>query len=705
MNMNKVIEEYERLRVESTGMRNASKSYPVIVSQSSMEREVINNVNRMSIDDRQYTNETYSNEINNSINIPASIVSTSPLASPQNTNKGLPSPLASSQNNNSPNSNRQQTSVITHSGLTKTVSGRMRLMKRQEKIDEDDTRGLFTSQSFDNTYQRSAQDNFSRSQYNSFDNSLAKRYHDHQQFSIKSKSLDLHNEFRPQDTPLQYRPYHSSASDSISSKSSEDDLQYANSPNKNATANSPYHPYFTDPYNIKNESSHSLPVNDTRLSQSPVSQELLDRKAFKYGQKRAYSSNTHPYDRINVMKSLRRIYSEEAIVAPYDTKSKMRRSSSYNTLKDLSRTSAKPVKQESKNISKMIFPADNNVSAYRNVFLKSQSEGGFSMSQQAKHHQLNNLDFVNYLNNSLNFKAIDDDEIKKSQQSSKQPKATNLKNVDSSLIPPYAYDKTIDNELAVGVTGLLTLPGSNEKRYPITVGELRRRISPPEYLNKVDMISYVRLAKTTARVLLEKHAIRPKHHCRKSKHSVISKMCEAECTELATGIKKLSEEYFPTEWIARKSLTQFLDENDSIRKEEEMRKKQNKIEAARSVLKDLQELLSNSTEDEQMQSYSLVTHTYGLMDLTNNISLVDDILEKQIQCLTNTREKLNTNELSNVHNIHSNQHSNQTSIQHSNQHSNNNNNSTNFISKLSWTLSSSNQTNELNQNIPNGMEE
>ena len=77
------------------------------------------------------------------------------------------------------------------------------------------------------------------------------------------------------------------------------------------------------------------------------------------------------------------------------------------------------------------------------------------------------------------------------------------------------------------------------------------------------MISYVRLAKTSARELLEKHAIRPKHHSRKSKHSVISKMCEAECAELANGVKMLSDLYFPKEWLANHVVTSLAGNNNS----------------------------------------------------------------------------------------------------------------------------------------------
>ena len=82
------------------------------------------------------------------------------------------------------------------------------------------------------------------------------------------------------------------------------------------------------------------------------------------------------------------------------------------------------------------------------------------------------------------------------------------------------------------------------------------------------MISYVRLAKTSARELLEKYEIRPKHHSRKSKHSVISKMCEAECAELANGVRVLSSTYFPKEWLANLSIA-----SSAAQREEDINKK------------------------------------------------------------------------------------------------------------------------------------
>ena len=84
--------------------------------------------------------------------------------------------------------------------------------------------------------------------------------------------------------------------------------------------------------------------------------------------------------------------------------------------------------------------------------------------------------------------------------------------------------------------------------------ELRRRVNAPEHLNKVDMISYVRLAKNSARDLLQKHGIVQPLHNRKSKHTILSKVSERECQELADGINSLNTTYFPTELLAKKNV-------------------------------------------------------------------------------------------------------------------------------------------------------
>ena len=78
----------------------------------------------------------------------------------------------------------------------------------------------------------------------------------------------------------------------------------------------------------------------------------------------------------------------------------------------------------------------------------------------------NSVDFVNYFNNSIkNYHFLDDDKKVKTESTKSKTKPQQQNSQDNLVVGPYQYDASIDNELAVCVTGLLTLPGSNEKRY------------------------------------------------------------------------------------------------------------------------------------------------------------------------------------------------------------------------------------------------
>jgi len=44
-------------------------------------------------------------------------------------------------------------------------------------------------------------------------------------------------------------------------------------------------------------------------------------------------------------------------------------------------------------------------------------------------------------------------------------------------------------------------------------------------------------------------------------------MCEAECYELAMGVKMLSEVYFPKEWLAHQAMEQMHDEDEALNRQ------------------------------------------------------------------------------------------------------------------------------------------
>ena len=466
MSLNTVIEEYDKKQRLYNGYTQG-KSQSVIVSQSSMEREVINNVGRMTISDINQK----SNDLSTVISDSQTVLSSSPITT---------------SNSNGNQMNRQQTSVITYSSVKSSGDkSRMKLMQRQNKIDEDDLDIKTPSKSFDETKKYPPR---SLNKHISFDNSIHDRnYSRHQDrhqnnllIDFKSKSLDYYD-LLVYDVPgaSSQQPFFYS-SDSLSSRSSEEDTQNITR-NLNRLPTIP--PCYRDIYNSNQPvrsndpqvrsfdqqlrpSDHQIRLNGHQKTSngvhinnghSNIDNLELHSKTVKYGQRRAFSQNTHPYDRINAIKSLRRIYSEEIVPVndekpnSIETIRKMRRSSSYNTLKDIN---SSPKTSKIKPTTKMIFPESNNVAAYRNVFMKQNKPLDLPPG---------NLDLVNYLNKSLIYKSLDDDQDDNKKRTDAQ-KSKAAKQADTSLIPPYQYEPQIDDEIAVHVTGLLTLPGSNEKR-------------------------------------------------------------------------------------------------------------------------------------------------------------------------------------------------------------------------------------------------
>ena len=115
-----------------------------------------------------------------------------------------------------------------------------------------------------------------------------------------------------------------------------------------------------------------------------------------------------------------------------------------------------------------------------------------------------------------------------------------------------------DSETVCQVNGLLSLPGFKETKFNISLGELKRRMNPPETLTRVEMISYVRQAKSSGRVLLDKNNIITAN---RSRPTILSRLCESEAQLLADGILKMNREYLPLTTLARKTVEAYKDDD------------------------------------------------------------------------------------------------------------------------------------------------
>ncbi|XP_065649375.1 transcription factor aptf-4 isoform X2 [Hydra vulgaris] len=195
-------------------------------------------------------------------------------------------------------------------------------------------------------------------------------------------------------------------------------------------------------------------------------------------------------------------------------------------------------------------------------------------------------------------------------------------------------NKPNKEEVACQVHGILSLPGCRDPRYKITSNELCRRANQPECLTKVDMISYVRLAKNSARVLLQKHNIKTNQHNQRSEHTVLSKMCEEECLTLAKGISDINYKYFPASWFAFKSIEEIMDNNSlyNTRKEALVdREKDNQV--TKCVLLDIYFGLEKRKNDKEMSVFNLVSHSFGHPNLQNHILFLLSYLDEELRIL------------------------------------------------------------------------
>ena len=129
-----------------------------------------------------------------------------------------------------------------------------------------------------------------------------------------------------------------------------------------------------------------------------------------------------------------------------------------------------------------------------------------------------------------------------------QPKECAGRKCQDSLSPPS------DEEVVCHVNGLFSLPGYREAKFDITLGELQRRAGPPENLTRVDMISYMRQAKTTGRLLLDKYHVTTSN---RSDPTVLSRVCESEARLLANGIHKMNMQHLPMHSLADKAVQMY----------------------------------------------------------------------------------------------------------------------------------------------------
>jgi len=224
------------------------------------------------------------------------------------------------------------------------------------------------------------------------------------------------------------------------------------------------------------------------------SHDIQFQRQYKFS-KKAYSLATAPYDVHE--KNLRRILSEENVADNFllnKSLSKhypnMRRAASYDLV---SRNGNSPTRLNGDSSSylrqsvgvkstKIMFPEHDNVTDCNSIFNTPIED---ERAHALKINHIMERSFNDYTTKNapyqtashslqkqqtLSFDELDGKTLCRKTDPNKQKHLVHQNSADKNFtIGPYQYNAEVDDEVAVHVSGLLTLPGSNEKKLVVTI--------------------------------------------------------------------------------------------------------------------------------------------------------------------------------------------------------------------------------------------
>ncbi|GCC23375.1 hypothetical protein chiPu_0001769 [Chiloscyllium punctatum] len=161
------------------------------------------------------------------------------------------------------------------------------------------------------------------------------------------------------------------------------------------------------------------------------------------------------------------------------------------------------------------------------------------------------------------------------------------------------------------------LPSADDKKrkvkYPVTKGEIRRRIIPPEKMSKTVIKSYLRLRRDNRfdiRQLLDL----PVTGYDRTLHTSFTRLCEGEAKTLTENFHQLNLGYFPVDECAST-----IAEHAAA----------SEIYAARKVIEDLDTIMDSFMWQEH--PYNLITHGFGPQNIKVVLDLVKLLLRESLR--------------------------------------------------------------------------
>ncbi|XP_067846391.1 uncharacterized protein [Heptranchias perlo] len=177
--------------------------------------------------------------------------------------------------------------------------------------------------------------------------------------------------------------------------------------------------------------------------------------------------------------------------------------------------------------------------------------------------------------------------------------------------------EAMDEEQIVVAHVPALLPSADDKKrkvkYPVTKGEIRRRIIPPEKMSKTVIKSYLRLRRDNRfdiRQLLDL----PVTGYDRTLHTSFTRLCEGEAKTLTENFHQLNLGYFPVDECAST-----IAEHAAA----------SEIYAARKVIEDLDSIMENFMWQEH--PYNLITHGFGPQNIKVVLDLVKLLLRESLR--------------------------------------------------------------------------
>eukprot|EP00062_Callorhinchus_milii_P017930 gi/632970856/ref/XP_007901879.1/ PREDICTED: uncharacterized protein LOC103185275 isoform X2 [Callorhinchus milii] len=186
------------------------------------------------------------------------------------------------------------------------------------------------------------------------------------------------------------------------------------------------------------------------------------------------------------------------------------------------------------------------------------------------------------------------------------------------VINPYTLNAEIMDEEQIIVAHVpALLPSADDKKrkikYPVTKGEIRRRIIPPENMSKTVIKSYLRLRRDNRfdiRQLLDL----PVTGYDRTLHTSFTRLCEGEAKTLTENFHQLNLGYFPVDECANRIAEQ---------------SEASEIFTARKVVEDLDSILDSFMWQEH--PYNLITHGFGPQNIRVVLDLVKLLLRESLR--------------------------------------------------------------------------